>query len=169
MEGRRGPAMLSIWRANAAPVFCMRPTFTVGCSAAWLCWFTSTKLGNRRSEASLKWWNQDGTRCKKVLNSFSIEPLFSRSTIAISIASGSGALRKAFVAYFHAVDGRIVPHNSGTPFQFIEITTGRCAALRARRRRPFLWEGLRNLETRKGNRGNVARLRTKVPAGKFPL
>ena len=65
----------------------------------------------------LELWNQDGTRCEKV-----IEPIFNRTVIfeiadsnfhaVRPVASGSGAARKAFAAYFHTVDGSIVPHNS---------------------------------------------------------
>ena len=102
----------------------------------------------------LELWNQDGTRCEKV-----IEPIFNRTVIfeiaesnfhaVRPVASGSGATRKAFAAYFHTVDGRIVPHN---PLYAPSIYRDREGIIRRLVRAtlaPSLWEGLRKLKSAK--------------------
>jgi hypothetical protein len=102
----------------------------------------------------LELWNQDGTRCEKV-----IEPIFNRTVIfeiadtnfhaVRPVAYVAGAARKAFVAYFHTVNGTVVPHNS---IYVPSVYRGKGSLFRRFAREtlpPFLWNGLRKLKSAK--------------------
>jgi hypothetical protein len=101
----------------------------------------------------LELWNQDGTRCEKV-----IDPIFNRTVIfeiddhnfhaVRPVASGSGAARKAFAVYFHTADRGIVPHGSVyTPSMFQERDGLIHRAARATLP-PLIWETLMKLKKR---------------------
>jgi hypothetical protein len=107
----------------------------------------------------LELWNQDGTQCEKV-----IEPIFNRTVIfeiddrnfhaVRPVASGSGAARKAFVAYFHTVDGRIVPHNSVYAPSVYRDRDGIIRRLARGTLPPFIWEALKELKMRRKMRNS---------------
>jgi hypothetical protein len=107
----------------------------------------------------LEFWNMDGTRCEKV-----IEPVFNRTVIfeihdrnfhaVRPVASGSGAVRRSFAAYFYTVDRRVVPHNSiyaPSIYRDRDKVTHRVARATLP---PFIWEALKEWKkrhrTRKG-------------------
>jgi hypothetical protein len=101
----------------------------------------------------LELWNQDGTRCEKV-----IDPIFNRTVIfeiddhnyhaVRPVASGSGAVRKAFALYFHTADRGIVPHSSVyTPTMFQDRDGVIHRAARATLP-PFIWAALQGLKKR---------------------
>jgi 2OG-Fe(II) oxygenase superfamily len=101
----------------------------------------------------LELWNQDATRCEKV-----IEPLFNRTVIfeigetnfhaVRPIVSGLGARRKSFAAYFHTVTQDLEFHNSiYTP----SIYRDRPSLLRRFVRAtmpPFVWAALKEMKKR---------------------
>jgi Rps23 Pro-64 3,4-dihydroxylase Tpa1-like proline 4-hydroxylase len=101
----------------------------------------------------LELWNQDGTRCEKV-----IDPIFNRTVIfeidehnfhAVKpVACGSGAVRKAFAAYFHTVGGRILLHNSLYAPSIYRDTDGVIHRVARATLPPFIWGTLKELKTR---------------------
>jgi hypothetical protein len=96
-------------------------------------------------------WDQHGTRCEKV-----IEPIFNRTVIfevddsnfhgVRPVTSGTGVARKAFVAYFHTVDGAIVHHNSLYAPSIYQASDGVIHRVARATLPPFLWDGLRKLK-----------------------
>jgi 2OG-Fe(II) oxygenase superfamily len=98
----------------------------------------------------LELWNEDGTRCEKV-----IEPIFNRTVIfeiddtnfhaVRPVAFGLGAARKAFAAYFHTVDGRIAPHSSIFSPSIYRNRDGIIRRVAREALPPFLWAGLQKL------------------------
>ena len=101
----------------------------------------------------LELWNRDGTRCEKV-----IEPIFNRTVIfeiadtnfhaVRPVAAGSGAARKAFVAYFHTVDGKILPHNSVYAPAIFRDWDGVIHRVARATLPPFIWEALKGIQRR---------------------
>ena len=101
----------------------------------------------------LELWNRDGTRCEKV-----IEPIFNRTVIfeiddcnfhaVRPVASGSRAVRKAFVAYFHTVDGKIVPHTSVYAPSIYRDRDGLIHRVARATLPPFIWAALQELKKR---------------------
>jgi 2OG-Fe(II) oxygenase superfamily len=101
----------------------------------------------------LELWNQEATRREKV-----IDPIFNRTVIfEISdhnfhavrpVASGSGAVRKAFVAYFHTADRGIVPHNSIYAPSIYRDRDGVVHRVARATLPPFLWDALKELKKR---------------------
>ena len=107
----------------------------------------------------LELWNQDGTQCEKV-----IEPIFNRTVIfevddrnfhaVRPVASGSGAARKAFAAYFHTVDGGFVPHNSLYAPSIYQASDGFLHRVARATLPPFIWEALKEIKKRHKMRNN---------------
>jgi 2OG-Fe(II) oxygenase superfamily len=101
----------------------------------------------------LELWNQDGTRCEKV-----IDPIFNRTVIfeidernfhaVRPVASGSDAVRKAFAAYFHTADRGIVPHNSVYAPSIYQDRDGVIHRVARATMPPFLWGALMQLKKR---------------------
>jgi hypothetical protein len=99
----------------------------------------------------LELWNQDGSRCEKV-----IEPIFNRTVIfeiadtnfhaVRPVASGAGATRKSFAAYFHTVDGTIVPHSSVYAPSIYQNREGVLNRVARASLPPFIWGALRKLK-----------------------
>jgi 2OG-Fe(II) oxygenase superfamily len=99
----------------------------------------------------LELWDQDGTRCEKV-----IEPIFNRTVIfeiadsnfhaVRPVASGSGTVRKSFAAYFHTAEGSIVPHSSIFAPSIYQDKDGLIRRVARGTLPPYLWEGLRKLK-----------------------
>jgi hypothetical protein len=104
------------------------------------------KLGGQ-----LELWNRNGTRCEKV-----VEPIFNRTVLfevndsnfhaVRPVASGSGAARKSFAAYFHTVGGGLVPHNSVYAPSVYRQKDGFVHRVARETLPPFLWRGLRKLK-----------------------
>ena len=125
------------------------PTST-GLLRGWLGWFTSTGLA-ARPRGQLELWNQDGTRREKV-----IEPIFNRTVIfeiadtnfhaVRPVASGAEAARKSFAAYFHTVDGTIVPHSSVYAPSIYQNREGVLNRVARASLPPFIWGALRKLK-----------------------
>jgi hypothetical protein len=105
----------------------------------------------------LELWNQDATRCEKV-----IEPVFNRTVImeigdrnfhAVQpVASGSGAVRKSFMVYFHTVDGSIVPHYSIYAPSIYRDKDPWIRRVARGALPPVLWQGLSKLKSRRSRR-----------------
>jgi hypothetical protein len=99
----------------------------------------------------LELWNQDSTRCEKV-----IEPLFNRTVLfeigdtnfhaVRPVISGLGARRKSFAAYFHTVTRNLEFHNSiYTPSIYHDRQSLLQRVVRATMP-PFIWEALKALK-----------------------
>jgi hypothetical protein len=99
----------------------------------------------------LELWNQDATQCEKV-----IEPTFNRTVIfeigdrnfhaVRPIASGSGAKRKVFAAYFHTVRRDLVIHNSIFAPTIYRERANLLHRVAQNAMPPILWRGLRKLK-----------------------
>jgi hypothetical protein len=101
----------------------------------------------------LELWNQDATRCEKV-----IEPQFNRTVIfeigdtnfhaVRPVVSGLGARRKSFAAYFHTVTLDLEFHNSiYTPSIYVDRVPLLQRVARATLP-PFIWGALKDLKKR---------------------
>jgi hypothetical protein len=99
----------------------------------------------------LELWNQDATRCEKV-----IEPLFNRTVIfevadsnfhaVRPVAAGQGVTRKSFAAYFHTVTLDLEFHNSiYSPSFYRDSFMRRVARATVP---PFIWGALKELKKR---------------------
>jgi Rps23 Pro-64 3,4-dihydroxylase Tpa1-like proline 4-hydroxylase len=106
----------------------------------------------------LELWNREGTQPQKA-----IEPIFNRTIIfeiddcnfhaVRPVASGSGATRKSFAAYFHTVDGNIVPHNTIYLPSIYRQKDGVIRRVARGTVPPLLWEGVSKLRNaRKGSK-----------------
>jgi hypothetical protein len=99
----------------------------------------------------LELWNQDGTRCEKV-----IPPIFNRTVIfeigdknfhgVRPVTAGSGFVRRSFALYYHTVGEGTVPHNSlYAPSLYLD----KASLLRRVAKDalpPFLWRALKSLQ-----------------------
>jgi hypothetical protein len=69
------------------------------------------------------------------------------------VASGSGAVRKAFAVYFHTADRGIVPHRSVYTPSIYQDRDGVIHRVARAALPPFLWEALQVLKKRHKMRG----------------
>jgi hypothetical protein len=97
----------------------------------------------------LELWNQDATRCEKV-----IEPIFNRTVIfevgdknfhaVRPVSSRAGVRRKSFATYFHTVDRNFAFHNSIYAFIYRDTDPAIRRLVRATLP-PFVWSALGQL------------------------
>jgi len=99
----------------------------------------------------LELWNQDATRCEKV-----IEPLFNRTVIfevadsnfhgVRPVVSGLGSSRKSFAAYFYTVTRDLQFHNSIYSPSFYSEKDPLIHRIARATLPPFMWETLKKMK-----------------------